>query len=104
MNSAGALYKTIIEILTFQSEYSAGFSSNCCVCIQGLKVWYPISCAVLPYKYIQLFLCSQLVLCSDVSPSVKVLQNCIYLSYLLVHSDSKGMFLENVNYFHSYIL
>lgn len=41
---------------------------------------------------------------SDVSPNVKVLQNGLYLSYLLVHSDSKGTFLENVNYFHSYIL
>lgn len=33
-----------------------------------------------------------------------MLQNCLYLSYLLVHSDSKGTFLETVNYFHSYIL
>lgn len=41
---------------------------------------------------------------SDVSPSVKELQNCLYLSYLLVHSDSKGTFLENDNYFQLHII
>lgn len=62
MNSAGALCNRKIEIVTFQFEYSTEYSPNHCVCIPGLEVWYPISCAILPYKCIQLFLCSQLVL------------------------------------------
>lgn len=76
MNSAGVLYKTIIEIFTFQFEYPTQYLCS------RLESLVSLSCAILSHKCIQLSLCSQLVLCSDISPSVKVLENCLYLLFI----------------------